>query len=325
MKKDSLKALLKSAPPGVLGTMRLLSIRPLRAYIRYAPSSLGKQVLYDRLAAHLWSLETDVVAETVFGSRLCVNARDIVGRFIYYFGVWEPNLTGWIQQRLATGDVFVDVGANIGYYSLLASKLVGDSGKVVAVEALPESFRKLQDNVRVNSSRNVRSVNVAAWHRDEQVRIYTQPASPSGTTTLMRAWAARCDLEPYCEVPAKPLLDILRPEEIKAARLIKIDVEGAEWNVVSCMAPLLRDSRKDLEIVVEISRSMLEAQGKTEGDILGLFSDWGFHSYRIENDYSAAAYLTPNPPIRPKRIERIPNGSGDQSDVIFSRVDAASL
>jgi hypothetical protein len=51
--------------------------------------------------------------------------------YIYYFGVWEPNITRWIVRRLASGDMFIDVGANVGYYSLLASKLVGESGSVV--------------------------------------------------------------------------------------------------------------------------------------------------------------------------------------------------
>ena len=325
MNTNTLKPSLNALPESVRPILRLLTIRPLRFYFRYFPFSFGKLALWKRTAAHLWWLESHVKARTVFGSDLRVDANDIVGKYIYYFGKWEPNLTSWISQRLKPGDVFIDVGANVGYFSSLASKLLGDSGKVVAVEALPETFGRLKENLEMNGARNVRFANAAAWHKEEQVKIFTQPENPSGTTTLIQDWAVQWHLQQHVEVTAKPLPAILTPDEIKQARLIKIDVEGAEWNVVSGMASMMPACRHDLEIIMEVSRSMLEAHGKTGQDLLNVFSGWGFHPYHIVNDYSPAAYITQNAPPRPKRIERIFEEPGDQMDVIFSRIDAASL
>jgi len=243
--------------------MRPLVIPPLRAYFRYAPSPFGKNALWKYVASHLWWLESYVRATTLFGSTICVDAGDIVGRYIYYFGVWEPNLTNWIRQRLLPGDGFVDVGANVGYYSLLASKLVGASGKVVAVEALPQIFTILKHNLEVNCARNVRPIKVAAWDREELLRIFTQPENPPGTTTVMNLWASRWNLQSHCEVPAAPLPAILTQDEIKAARLMKIDVEGAEWHVVSGMQSLMRACRADLEIIVEVAPPQ---RGETPGE-----------------------------------------------------------
>jgi len=266
-----------------------------------------------------------VQAQTLYGSSIFVDARDVVGRYIYLFGIWEPNLTHWLRQSLKPGDTFIDVGANVGYYSLLASKLVTGSGKVVSVEALPETFHWLEKNLRTNLASNVRAVNVAAWHEHDNLKIFSNPGGTSGTTTVMQTWAAQWNLAPDYSVPARPLSVVLTIDEIKTARLIKIDVEGAEWNAVLGMVSIFSDCRVDLEIVVEVSRSMLQAQGKTIDDMLTLFATWGFKPYHVQNDYSESAYLNKATPVRPTRIESIPTGSADQFDLVFSRIDARSL
>src|SRR5882757_4827335 len=93
-----------------------------------------------------------------FGARFAVDTQDLIQRYIYMFGVWEPHMTRWLQSRLRPGDTFVDVGANIGYYSILASRLVGDEGRVVALEASPAFHQQLLKQVRLNEGRNVRAV-----------------------------------------------------------------------------------------------------------------------------------------------------------------------
>ncbi|HWF19897.1 MAG TPA: FkbM family methyltransferase [Verrucomicrobiae bacterium] len=230
-----------------------------------------------------------------------------------------------MTHRLKPGDVFIDVGANVGYFSCLASKLVGDSGKVVSIEALPQIFERLKENLAMNGAHNVRLANVAVWNKEENLKMFTRMAHPLGATSLMPAWAAHWQLETAVEVPAKPLPAILTQEEITRARLIKIDVEGAEWKVISGMADMLPDSRQDLEIIVEISRGMLKEQGKSAGDLLELFARHGFHPYRLINDYSVGAYVAPRIPQPPKRVETILDSAEDQMDVIFSRAGGASL
>lgn len=322
--KNSIKASLKSLPHPLLAVMRFFVVRPIRAYTRYAPWSKGKLLLYRSIAEHLWWLEGTVTSSTVFGKTLKVDAGDIIGKHIYYFGIWEPNLTHWIECRLQRGDLFIDVGASIGYYSLLASKLVGDSGKVVAIEPLPETFGRLEDNLKKNEVRNVRTINAAAWDKTEKVKIFASQKSLSGTTTLMSEWANQWHLKKQLEVDAAPLSVILKPDEIKTARLIKIDVEGAELHVVSDMVSWLSQTIDKFEIVIELSRSILEAEGKQVGDVLRLFARFGFRGYRIENDYLASTCVANN--FRPpRRIYQWPNESVDQIDVIFSRVDAEYL
>jgi len=322
--KRALKRAIKTSPL-VRGLVRTVVIPSVRGYLRYAPFAFGKKNLWSVVLMHFLGLEPtrwDFTARTIYGSTISANTRDTVGQYIFYFGVWEPNLTHWLRRRLLPGDIFVDIGANIGYFTLLASRLVGDSGKVVAVEAHPAIFSSLQRNLRKNETHNVRAVNCAVWDCEQMITVYTNAEDLPGQTTVSVAWADHYDLQTQTQVSAAPLSAILQPEEIKAARVIKIDVEGAEWQVVSGMKSIMPSCRDDVEIVLEVNRKALEAEGKTPQGLLDLFGEWGFHPYRMENDYLAERYLHREAPRPPERVKEI---CGDQADIIFSRIDAPSL
>jgi FkbM family methyltransferase len=290
----------------------------VRAYVRYVPLSAGKRSFWMRVVDPYFAWTShDFVAATRFGCQIAGNTRDIIGQYIYYFGVWEPHLTRWISQRLAPGDTFIDVGANVGYYSLLASRLVGESGTVVAIEASPRIFRALKDNLVRNRVQNVRAVNVAVSDRQGVSRLFQGPDSNCGLTTIVEEESSKNDCQFECEVNTAPLSDLLTPQDIQHARLIKIDVEGAEWPVVVGLAPLLHCGRPDLEVVVEVSPQRLAHHGKRSEDLLKVFQEAGFQAYRLENDYSAASYLAPQIEKVPERIE---NPIEQETDILFSRM-----
>ena len=98
------------------------------------------------------------IASTYAGGRMLVDVADFIGTRIYYFGVWEPHLSALISARLRAGDVFCDIGANIGYYTVLAAPIVGDAGKVVAIEPSMTTHEMLAKNVKLNNADNVRTV-----------------------------------------------------------------------------------------------------------------------------------------------------------------------
>lgn len=119
-----------------------LTLRVLRAYIRHAPGHLGKPWLAGHLNTLLKEHPLTTTARTGSGMVFPVATSDVIQRYLYLFGVWEPHLTAFISGRLTPKDTFVDVGANIGYYSVLASRLVGPAGHVVAVEPSPTSIKR---------------------------------------------------------------------------------------------------------------------------------------------------------------------------------------
>ncbi len=324
MERRALKRAVKESPL-VQRLIRTLVIPGVRGYLRYVPITLGKKKLWSVVLMHYLGLEPptwNFRAQTGFGSEISGNTRDTISRYIFYFGFWEPNLTHWIQERLAPGDGFIDVGANIGYFTLLASKLVGESGKVVAIEALPAIFAALENNLRMNDASNVRTVNCAAWNVEAMLTIYTNPDVLPGQTTVMPGWAEKYHLESQSRIPAAPLSTILKLEEFKAARLIKIDVEGAEWHALCGMTPLMASCRDDLEIMVEVTPETLLTEGKTIEDLFDLLDTWGFRAYSLENQYTTDSYSPGRHPRRPKRLRK---PLSEQTDIVFSRIDAEFL
>jgi FkbM family methyltransferase len=299
--------------------MKSLLIPFLRAYIRYVPILAGKQLFWDRVMETYFSWHPyNFSATTVFGSKMAGNTRDILQQYIYYFGVWEPNLTRFIERRLTPGDTFIDVGANIGYFSLLSSNIVGESGRVIAIEPSPKLFASLCHNLARNCVQNVRTVNMAASDREATKKLYGGNEYHSGLTTLYENRRLKFE----CEVEAAPLNVILYPEEIQNVRFIKIDVEGAEWDVLSGMDQIFCSGRTDLEIMVEVDPALLADQGKKAEDLVKMLSVAGFYPYRLENDYSISSYLSPNAEKRPAKL-REPIRS--ISDIVFSRENSENL
>jgi len=301
-----------------------LAIPLARGALRLVPFVGAKEAIWDFLVGpHLWWRDFDFTARTTFGMEIVGNTADTIQKFICYFGVWEPNLTAWIAERLRPGDVFVDVGANIGYFSLLASRVVGPEGRVVAIEASPEVFGLLRRNLELNATRNVRAVNVAISDGEACVQLYSAPGHDSGRTTAAQSWAEEQHFTASSKVRALPLPAVLHEEEIRAARVIKIDVEGYEWQVVSGMAEMLKACRPDVEIMVEVTPAVLQTQNRTSADLIRILASSGFHPYRIENDYSTRSYLLNQGFTRPVRLEG-PTFL-EQADLVFSRVDAQGI
>lgn len=282
-----------------------------RAYVRYSPFQRSRERLWKRwvepyLAWHLHPFE----APTVFGPRIAGTTFEILQQHIYYFGVWEPILTRWIEKRLSPGDSFIDVGANVGYFTMLASMLVGPSGSVVAIEASPTIYQRLERGVRRNRLSNVRVINAVVAANHGRQMVFRGPDSHTGLTTVH----GQPYMTPETEVSAEPLGTLVTKEELRGARLIKIDVEGAEDEVIAGLAPELADTSPNLEIAVELH------PGKHDL-LFATLQDAGFYAYQLDIDYSPLRYRQLDEP-RPKRIRERVEG---ELDVIFSRMEAEAL
>jgi FkbM family methyltransferase len=290
-----------------------------RSYLRYAPGTLGKEALWNRVVNPYLAWQSHpFIAATRFGARLAGNTKDMIQQYVYYFGLWEPYLTDWITRQLRPGDTFVDVGANIGYYSLLASRVVGASGSVVAIEASPAIFQELQANLARNRVANVRSVNLAASARRGMVRLFRGPAHNFGETSLFESTGG----EFMGNIEAAPLEEILEPSELANARLIKLDIEGAEGAVLPGLIPRLTSGRADLELIVEFHPKFLVEPGQRVGELVELLGNAGFHAYRMENDYWPLNYFREAKDRRPVRLDA---AIKDETVVVFSRREGKTL
>ena len=158
---------------------------------------------------------------------------------IFFFGLKshpsEIALSKFMVSQLGYGDVVIDIGAHFGYYTLLASKLVGPQGQVVAVEASPETFRILALNA--GHMTNVAAKNLAISETPGgQISFFVYPVYYSELNTLnpdqyqSSAWFKKVKAKKV-EVSTTTLSRLVQ-EQSRPPKLIKIDVEGAEDRVI---------------------------------------------------------------------------------------------
>ena len=150
----------------------------------------------------------------------------------------------WSYLSVKKGDVFIDVGAHIGKYACVIARLVGEQGRVIAIEPHPGNYRALVRNLELNGLRNVVALNFAAYNRDCVVNLF------EGANSLGRSSIKLDDGAGFVEVQARALDRV--PEVANQSRidLIKIDVEGAEYEVAEGLAGILRAHKPKLLLEV---------------------------------------------------------------------------
>jgi FkbM family methyltransferase len=149
------------------------------------------------------------------------------------------------------GDVVIDIGAHIGRYTIISSKRVGANGKVVAIEANPSNFKMLNRNIKLNQLTNIISLNNAVYSKETKVKLYL-PGEELGHTTYNTVMSDRAKNEDkFIEVSANTLDYFLQLKGITDVNWIKIDVEGAEFEVLKGASNVLSKS-KDIALLIEI-------------------------------------------------------------------------
>src|SRR5215211_4925295 len=149
------------------------------------------------------------------------------------------------------GDIVVDIGAHMGRYTIIGSKRVGANGKVVAIEAHPGNFEMLNRNIELNRLTNVIPLNYAVYSKDTKIKLYL-PEVESGYTIYNTIMYNRARTEDkFVEVNANTLDYLLQLKGIMDINWVKIDVEGAEFEVLKGASNVLSKS-KDIALLIEV-------------------------------------------------------------------------
>ena len=186
----------------------------------------------------------------------------------------EEEIIGIFRPK--EGDIVVDIGAHMGRYTIPSAKSVGVSGKVIAVEAHPYNFAILQHNLKLNKLTNVSLLNSAAYSKKANLKLYL-PDEDLGYTmhhSVMTNYLStkyNNEIErKYIEVEADTLDNLLKSSGITTVNWIKIDVEGAEYEVLKGAGEIL-STNKPISILVEV-------HGKdTYGPTIELLRSNNFH------------------------------------------------
>jgi FkbM family methyltransferase len=288
----------------------IMFLSVLRLYIRYFPIRLGKRSIYSTVVSPYFAWRKhETIARMRAGPRVEIQLPDQIQGRIYFFGIWEPEISEYVASALSAGDSFIDVGANIGYFSLLAASIVGDCGAVCSIEPSPSIFTALSRHVVRSGFSNITLHNKAASNAPGRLPIFLGPAINRGATTTVSSVAVRKDQKLEAEVPADTLAAIVGEPKLLSARLVKIDVEGAEYSLISSIAHLLPRFSAATEWLIEVSPEALSEQGQSADALLTIFRSAGYELYRIRNDYSDESYFDPK--IHMGRLSGAPTGTID--------------
>lgn len=198
------------------------------------------------------------IQDLPLGLQLRAYKCDAVGRGLYRRKIHEPALTRWLLGRFADPATrnFIDVGANIGYFTCLMGKLAGAGGSVLAVEPEPQNFSLLRQNIALNKLPNVSAHQCALGAQEGTAMLGLYKAANRGRHSLLDSQAKN-----RVEVPVEPLDRLVRKANpnIASWSLMKIDVEGYEGFVLDGA----RETLPRVEtLVMEYSPALLRSAGR---------------------------------------------------------------
>src|SRR5262245_22793065 len=199
---------------------------------------------------------------------------------------WEPGEGRFLRSTLRPGMNAIDVGANIGYFTLLMSRAVTDSGQVLAIEAEPQAFQMLRANLELNAVANVELLPVAAHRTPALIFIARNPDHQGGITAVLAG-------SPWQTTPVQAvrLDDVLDPDVPVA--VVKIDVEGMDHAVVQGLSRTLQ--RWQPTVLVEFNPGWIDEWGEQPAEVLRSYRDLGYHLSLLGGDALRLHRLTGMP------------------------------
>jgi len=210
--------------------------------------------------------------------------RDLIARDVFFAGCFAAQEIAFVRAVLGPGMTFVDVGANWGLFTLVAAHLVGETGRIVALEPDPRILPKLKSNVERNHLRQVQVMEVAAADRDSALALagHDHEGGNWGVSRLVEPGLVP---QTTFTVQARRLDSLLDEAHVEVVDLLKIDVEGAEDRVLSGMEAGLRRRRYRC-ILLELHPQQLAERGRTAQGVADALLALGYNGRAL--DYSPA-------------------------------------
>jgi FkbM family methyltransferase len=221
------------------------------------------------------------------GLKVAAPLDDHVGRAIFYVGELDRKIT-WVSTHIVrSGDTVLDVGANLGLVTFALASMVGPAGRVISFEPNPLMVKHLEEGIRRNSVRNVEVHPVALGAVDAELPLTIPPVN-AGSASFLRERDTAGSTE--VTVPVRRLSDVLTSEHVGHIRLVKIDVEGYEPQVLAGATDFFRESPPDAVL--------FELNEQTDDDIhptIATLRDLGYGFFSLPRKLVRMHAYTVNP------------------------------
>lgn len=280
----------------------------LAAYLtRHAPRGKYRLYAYFRRTLRPGALVESVRLGPV-SFRMELHPQYHIDEMLHYFGLYGEEDGRIFAQLVRPGDVVVDLGGNIGYFTLAAALLVGPHGQVHTFEPYRPCYERLLRNVQLNGLANVTVNNLAVADKVEQHTLHVKPGDPGSTSfgghteEIDRQTTESIDIDSYCAEHGLDRVDV-----------IKMDIEGAEFLALQGMRETLR--RAQPLLFFELNPTRLAACGSSTTAVVALLRDAGYALYLAEDGLTPLEALpesgnpnvlaVPENPERQARVEQL--------------------
>lgn len=239
---------------------------------RQSATWLGKRMAFLARRAVMMRLDHPLDVE-VFGQRMRLNPFNNVSekRILFTPQYFDPAEREILRQKMGeagAGFVFIDIGANIGGYSLFVAGHAGPGARILAIEPQPIIFDRLVQNIALNSSGTVKAIACALADKEGEMTLFLS-ARNKGESSVKFVGTPDVN-DKSVQVPARKLLNLLDEEGIARIDALKIDVEGAEDLI---LVPFLRDAPRDLLPRLFIIEN---ARNRWQTDCIALMEELGY-------------------------------------------------
>ncbi len=190
---------------------------------------------------------------------------------------YEKDTTELIKNNIKEGDVVIDLGANIGYYTLLMAKLVGKNGRVFAFEPEPKNLELLKRNIQLNTLKNITVIEKAVSNKVGEDNLYIDKKY-IGSHTLYNEFTDKKPIK--VEVTT---IDKFFEDYKGKINFIKMDIEGSEYRALEGMSDLI--IKNNVKLIIEYATSRIIENGNTPNEFMSLIKSLGFkHKLIIDNN-----------------------------------------
>lgn len=212
------------------------------------------------------------------GYQLRVNVCELVGGDLYFGIPFEPHEVQVAGLVVSEGDTVIDVGANLGLYSILVSGWISSSGRIHAFEPNPDMCSLLAENVRLNGLTNIEINSLAVSDNvGEGVLHVNRESALSSMGETKRGSVARDE-----RILITTLDDYVKQHNLSCVDFLKIDVEGFEGHVLRGARSMLAN-QSDLVILCELSAKNFGPLGFSVGDVLGMMDSLGYSAWGLSS------------------------------------------
>jgi FkbM family methyltransferase len=211
------------------------------------------------------------------GVKILAYPKIMTCRSLFVTGYYEPNEFYLLKTILKPGMVFIDIGANIGLYTIFASNIVDNNGIVIAIEPSERDMERLRANVELNKGQVIRLRQTAISNSSGERELLIAEEEHSGQNTLGAFAYADVQNQGKRRVKTETLDEVVKNEALTRVDVIKMDVEGHEFFALQGAKETLRNFHPTL--LVEISETALMNQRCTSSQIFTFLDDMGYRMY----------------------------------------------